>query len=685
MTGTRLRYPVAHRSDQLDLLHGQPVADPYRWLEQPDSGPTQAWLDGQEAVWLGVLSTLTGRPAIHAELVALLSAGFVSAPEWFGERAFRLRLRPGQEYATLDVGRDGVERVLFDPLAWDPTGRTTMEAWQPSPDGDLVAIQLSVGGAEDSQLYVLAVDTGEIVDGPIDRVRKSAVGWLPGGDRFYYVRRLAPELIPGQENYHRRVYLHRVGDSPDADGLIFGDGRPPTDFYSVSIWGDQLVLTAAAGSGAAREVWVADVRTGRVDRPEFVSIGAGQVGRTNVVGWSSHTKLLYLQTDSAAPRGRIVAVPTDAPDSEWREIVPADPSAVLTGFVLVDDGRQAVVSRRRNGSSELELVSLVGGRVPAQPVLPGPGVTGRVYAGPGGRIASFTFTDPGRPPTVLELAVATGSVSFADPVRDGATSSAGVTSSLTAVSVDGTEVLVFVLSPAGLPDQPRPTILTGYGGFGAVMSPSYRAEAQAWVAAGGVFAIACLRGGGENGAQWHRAGTGRNKQRVFEDFDAVTDLLLEQGWTTPAQLGIWGGSNGGLLVGAAVTQHPEKYGAAICMAPLLDMVRFELSGLGPSWRREYGTAEDSEDFHALLAYSPYHAVRPGTEYPAIMFAVFDGDSRVDLLHARKMCAAMQHATVGDRPIVFRLERGTGHGARTVSSGAGLLADCVAFLSDQLAD
>jgi len=683
MTGLQLRYPEARRSGQTDLLHGQSVADPYRWLEEPDSVDTLTWLDGQQTLCSDLLDRLPRRPEIHAELAGLLSAGFVSAPEWFGDRAFRLRLRPGQEYATLDVRQGDSERTLFDPVAWDSSGLTTMEAWQPSPDGRLVTIQLSVGGAEDSQLYVLAVDSAEIVDGPIDRVRKSSIGWLPDGERFYYVRRLAPELIPGEENYHRRVYLHRIGESPDSDELIFGAGRAATDFYSVSVWDDQLVLTAAPGSGAAREVWTATLQPGQAARPTLVPIGADQPGRTSVVGRSLHTNLLYLQTDSAAPRGRIVAVPVADPMSRWHEVVAEDPTAVLTGFVVVDGGRHAVVSRRRSGSSELELISLEDGVVRARPTLPGPGVTGRVHAGQNGQNASFTFTDPGRPPTVLELDVPTGQVVFAEPATGGG-GGAGITGSLIAVSADGTEVLVFVLSPQGVPDQPRPTILTGYGGFGAVMSPSYRAEAQAWVAAGGVFAIACLRGGGENGAQWHRAGTGRNKQRVFEDFDAVTDLLVQQGWTTPAQLGIWGGSNGGLLVGAAITQHPEKYGAAICMAPLLDMVRFELSGLGPSWRREYGTVENAEDFQALLAYSPYHAVQPATDYPAIMFAVFDGDSRVDLLHARKMCAALQHASSGERPIIFRLERGAGHGARTVSSGSGLLADCLAFLFDQLA-
>jgi prolyl oligopeptidase len=215
------------------------------------------------------------------------------------------------------------------------------------------------------------------------------------------------------------------------------------------------------------------------------------------------------------------------------------------------------------------------------------------------------------------------------------------------------------------------------------MSPGYAPDALAWVRAGGVYVVACLRGGGEEGEDWHRAGQGVFKQNVFDDFDAVTDALVADGWTTPRQLGIMGTSNGGLLVGAALTQHPEKYGAAVCIAPLLDMARYELSGLGPTWRREYGTASDPEQFRALLSYSPYHRVTAGTRYPPVLLAVFDGDTRVDPLHARKMCAALQHASSREGPVLLRLERGVGHGLRAASREAALQADCLAFLGHYL--
>jgi prolyl oligopeptidase len=251
---------------------------------------------------------------------------------------------------------------------------------------------------------------------------------------------------------------------------------------------------------------------------------------------------------------------------------------------------------------------------------------------------------------------------------------------------DGTTVGMFVLSPRERADRPRPAILTGYGGFGISMSPGYMPQAAAWVRAGGVYAIACLRGGGEEGRQWHEAGRGARKQTVFDDFAGAADALVQAGWTTPDRLGILGTSNGGLLVGAALTQHPEKFAAAVSISALLDMVRYERSGLGPSWRAEYGSAEVPAELRVLLSYSPYHRVEPGTRYPPTLLSVADGDTRVDPAHARKMCAALQHATAAtpaQAPILLRVDRGVGHGSRSLAKGIDLLADVTAFLGHHL--
>jgi prolyl oligopeptidase len=250
-------------------------------------------------------------------------------------------------------------------------------------------------------------------------------------------------------------------------------------------------------------------------------------------------------------------------------------------------------------------------------------------------------------------------------------------------SADGTTVHMFVVSKALAPDRPRPTVLYGYGGFNNALTPTYTASMLAWVEAGGVWAVANLRGGSENGEDWHRDGMREHKQNVFDDFAAAARRLVDDGWTTPAQLGIYGGSNGGLLVGAALTQHPELYAAVVCSAPLLDMVRYELFGLGRTWNDEYGTAADAVELGWLLGYSPYHHVREGVDYPAVLFTTFDSDTRVDPLHARKMCAALQHATSGTRPVLLRREKDVGHGARSVSRTVNLSVDQLAFLADRL--
>jgi prolyl oligopeptidase len=292
------------------------------------------------------------------------------------------------------------------------------------------------------------------------------------------------------------------------------------------------------------------------------------------------------------------------------------------------------------------------------------------------------WTTSTTPPQVLQLDVRTREVTVWQEAP-GRPATGGVQERVVeAVSKDGTTVRMQVLAPEGAPDRPRPTVLYGYGGFGVPLTPGYSASALAWVEAGGVWAVANLRGGTEEGEAWHRAGMREHKQNVFDDFAACAETLVTTGWTTPEQLGIYGGSNGGLLVGAALTQRPEACAAVVCSAPLLDMVRYERFGLGRTWNDEYGTAADPDELGWLLSYSPYHAVRDGQHYPAVLFTVFDGDTRVDPLHARKMCAALQATTSAEAPVLLRDERDVGHGARSVTRTVDLSADLLAFLADQ---
>jgi prolyl oligopeptidase len=310
--------------------------------------------------------------------------------------------------------------------------------------------------------------------------------------------------------------------------------------------------------------------------------------------------------------------------------------------------------------------------------VPGLGSVGGIGERPeGGHEAWFVYSDYTTPVSVHRFDARTGEVTLWASAPGAVEVPDVEATQITYTSYDGTEVRMIVIArPGG--EGPRPAILYGYGGFNIPLTPAYSATSLAWVEAGGVYAVANLRGGSEEGEDWHRAGMLDKKQNVFDDFHAAAEKLIADGWTTPDRLGIAGGSNGGLLVGAAITQRPDLYAAAVCSAPLLDMVRYEKFGLGQTWNVEYGSADDPEQLGWLLSYSPYHHVRDGVDYPAVLFTVFDGDTRVDPMHARKMCAALQHATSGDRPILLRREKDVGHGARALSRSVELAADTLAF-------
>ena len=667
-------YPDAPRTDLVEELHGRLVADPYRELEDPAAPATVAWRQAQDALCAEQLAALPGREGLRARLTALLSAGAVGAPAWRAGRPFWTRREPGQEHAVLWTrDPDGRSRALVDVTALDAAGTTTLDAWAPSKEGALLAYQLSVGGDEESLLRVLDVTTGEVVDGPIDRCRYSPVAWEPGGQAFFYVRRLAPDAVPaGEEQFHRRVYRHRVGTPVDTDAEVWGAGLDLTNYYgcSVSRDGRSLVVSASAGTAPRDDVWLFDLRAGGPPAPVQVGVDA------RCGAWVGHDGRLWLLTDADAPRGRLCVADRDSP-SDWTTVVPEDPEAVLEDVELLADGRLAVL-RSRHAVSELSLRS--GDRETAVP-LPGLGSVSGLSGHPeGGSEVWLGWTDTVSPPRVHRLDATTAELSLWEDAPGRVELPAARATLIEVTSADGTTVRAQVLSPTGEPDGPRPTVLYGYGGFSVPLTPAYTASALAWVAAGGVWVVANLRGGAEEGEAWHRAGMREHKQNVFDDFAAVADALVDGGWTTPERLGIYGGSNGGLLVGAALTQRPSAYAAVVCSAPLLDMVRYELFGLGRTWSQEYGTASDPEQLGWLLSYSPYHHVQPGTAYPAVLFTVFDGDSRVDPLHARKLCAALQHATSSDAPVLLRDERDVGHGARSVSRTVGLSVDLLAFLA-----
>ncbi|MFL6131083.1 MAG: prolyl oligopeptidase family serine peptidase [Mycobacteriales bacterium] len=686
-------YPAAERLDLVERRHGLTLADPYRWLEDPADPRTAAWSAAQDELARGCLDGLPGRDRLAARLTTLHRAGSVRAPSWRGGRRFFTRREPGQEHEVLLVGEpDGTERVLVDPGALDPAGTTTLDAAVASHEGDRLAYQLSTGGDEESRLYVLDVGTGGRLDGPIDRCRYSPIAWLPGGEELYYVRRLAADAVPaGEEQFHRRVWRHRVGADPASDVEVHGAGLEPTNYYGVSVSRDGrwLLVTASAGTAPRDDVWIADLDSAAGDR-DLREIQVGVDARVHP--WIGPDGLLYLSTDRDAPRGRLARVdPADPAYERWVDMVPEQPDEVLGSVALLSSADDAgdvgtvLAVHTRDAADSLSWWDARGARRRGTVArLDAGSVVGLTSRPEGGREAWIGYTDHVTPPMVLRWSADAPEAAESWARAPGAVEPPAVrVNRVHYSSADGTRVHMFVVAPAGEPDRPRPTVLYGYGGFNNALTPTYTPSMLAWVEAGGVWAIANLRGGSEHGEEWHRAGMRERKQNVFDDYIAAAERLLADGWTTRNQLGIYGGSNGGLLVGAALTQRPDLYAAVVCSAPLLDMVRYELFGLGRTWNDEYGSADDPEELGWLAAYSPYHRLVDGVDYPAVLFTTFDSDTRVDPLHARKMCAALQHATAGTRPVLLRRERDVGHGARSVSRSVRLGVDQLAFLADRL--
>ncbi len=653
-------YPEAPRLDLTETIHGRQVSDPYRWLEDPGSSQTKSWLQAQDELYGRYLAGLPGRETFAVRLAQLLAAGEAGLPVWRGDRQFFTRREPGQEHAVLytagggeaaggEAAGDGDgERALIDPAAIDPSGLTTLDAWQPDPEGRLLAYQLSEGGSEESVLRIMDVTTGQDVDGPIDRCRYSDVAWLPGGAAFYYSRRLRPQDVPaGEDQFHRRVYLHRVGTPADLDAEILGDGLDKTNYYGLSVSHDGrwLVVTASAGTAPRNDVWVADLSASPAEAPNLQVMQQG----VDASSWPRPGRdgRFYVLTNRDAPRGRIVVTEPGDPAfpefASWQELIAEDPGAVLTDFAILDGAGTPgagltepvlLTARARHAISEVGVHDLAFGGEIRRVELPGLGsVEGLSERPEGGHEAWISYTDYTTPLMVLRYDAAADRISDWRRAPGAADLPAIQSRQVQYASADGTTVRMVVItadpesaspdmastdlaSPdlastelastggravqdaeAGqepVPGLTRPAILYGYGGFDVSLTPAFSAGILAWVEAGGVYAVAGLRGGSEEGEEWHRAGMRDRKQNVFDDFHAAAEKLIADGWTSSSQLAVWGGSNGGLLVGASVTQRPDLSAAAVCSAPLLDMVRYERFGLGESWNDEYGTTADAD-------------------------------------------------------------------------------------------
>jgi prolyl oligopeptidase len=652
-------YPPAPVRPVTDTLHGEQIVDPYRWLEDGESAEAAAWVEAQNAATRAALDAVPGRDAIARRLEELLSIGWTHAPAQRGGRLFYQRREGGQNQPVLYYreGETGEECVALDPNALAADGTVALDWWSPSWDGRLLVHGLSTGGDERSVLHVLDLDRGELLPDRIPQTRAASIAWLPDSSGFFYTRFPDPDPAdPGASNYGRHVRFHRLGTDPAADPLVFGEGREPTDWPWVQLSKDGRWLVVGVQQGYSRtSLYLRDEAT---PGSAFVPLIEG-VDVLSDLDIAEGT--LYLRTNLDAPNYRLFAVDPERPARDhWREVVPERPDAVLEGAPVIG-GRLALLYLR-NACSELRLADPDGGNVQTV-ALPAigrvEGLSGEPEL-PTGYVAFSSFTFP---TTIYALDPASGVLREYTGVNAPLDPSPYTVEQVWYDSTDGARVSMFLVHRRDLVrNGENPTVLTGYGGFNISRTPEFIKSIFLWLERGGVYALANLRGGGEYGEPWHRAGMLDQKQHTFDDFIAAAEFLIREGYTRSERLAIMGGSNGGLLVGAALTQRPDLFRAALCAVPLLDMLRYHRFEIARLWIPEYGDPDDPEQYRWLRAYSPYHHVRAGERYPAVLLVTAESDSRVDPMHARKMAARLQAASGSGLPVLLRIETKAGHGA-----------------------
>ncbi len=652
-------YPPTKKVNVVEKLHGVEITDPYRWLEDAKSDDTKEWTAKQNAYTRSVLDKLPGRDKIHERLSALLEIGTLGTPVPVKGHYFYTK-RDGKENQAILYVRDelvGKDRVLVDPNTLAADGTVTLDWWFPNRDGKLLAYGLSANGSELSTLHVLDVKTGKDLTDQIERTRACTLAWQPDSKGFYYTRYPKPgEVAKGEETYHRHVFYHPLGGEPAKDVLVWGKDRPKEDWPTVTLSpnGQWLVVTAEQG-WAKTEVFFKDSHTPLQSdfKPLVEKVEA-------VFHVTARDDRLYIHTNDKAPHYRLYEVDPKKPAREnWKEII-AEGKDVLEGVVPIGDYLVATYSHQ--ATTRLELFDRTGKslqeiKLPTLGTVSGIGGEWEVSE------LLFNFQSFVVPPSVYHFDLQTKKLGLWEQVKADIDFGKYVIQQVTYPSKDKTPVTMFLAHKKGIEkDGKNPTLLYGYGGFNIALTPTFNASRFLFLERGGVLAIANLRGGSEYGEEWHKAGMLGKKQNVFDDFLAAAEWLIAKKYTSKDKLAIQGGSNGGLLMGAALTQRPDLFKVVVCQVPLLDMLRYHQFLIARLWIPEYGSADDAEQFKWLHAYSPYHRVKDGTAYPAILLEAAESDTRVDALHARKMAARLQAATSSDAPILLRLETKAGHGA-----------------------
>ena len=679
----RWSYPEAPARPVTDVYHGVEIVDPYRWLEDVNDPAVRTWALADEAT-RSILDKDPGRLALVETLKKLHDYQTTSAPTVRGERFFFTR-REGlknQPVVYVREGRPDAEpRVLLDPNTFSPDGTVALDWMFPSPDGSLLAYGASPNGSEMSTLKILEVATGRPLPDSISRTRACTVAWEPSGKAFWYVRYPAKGTVPaGDEMYNRKIFRHELGSDAEQDPMVFGEGRPKIDWLGVSESEDgRYAIISSSTDWIKNDLFLKKFGD---DSPP-VPLAVGLDGQVDTFIFDGR---VVIHTNAKTPRYRVAITDVDHLDpKDWKEIIPEPSGTAVIERVRVVDRKLAVLT------SDLAVASLalydLDGRCCARSRCPRWERISRDWRGRVGQERAVLFV-PVFPQSADRITARhpgrrAGRQRSLD--RRGRPGRSYEVKQVRYLSKDGTSVPMFVISRKGLKtDGNAPTLLYGYGGFNIKMTPTYKSDLRVWLDRGGVYAIANLRGGGEIGREWHAAGRLGRKQNVFDDFIAAAEYLRKAGVTGPSRLAIEGGSNGGLLVSACMTQRPELYRAVICAVPLCDMLRFHRFSIARNWVPEYGSSDDPAAFAWLRAYSPYHHVKPNEAYPAVLLLTGESDTRVEPMHAFKMAARLQAASSSEHPVLLRVEPKAGHGAgKPLAKRIEEEADKWTFLFEQL--
>jgi len=679
------RYPAARRGDVTDTYHGVQVADPYRWLEDPDAKESRAWIESQNKLTFSVLEGIPEREAIKTRLTKVWNYERYGVPNKKGRRYFFSKNDGLQNQAVLywTTSLSKEPQVLLDPNTLSKDGTTSLSGYSISENGKYMAYGLQEAGSDWQTWRVREVATGKDLEDKVEWVKFSSASWSPDSKGFYYSRYPKPKgkELTGQ-NFYQKVYYHRLKTVQSKDALVFE--RPDEKKWGfgagVTEDGRYLLISVWKGTGNKNLIFYRDLRKkvkkGAAPQDAFTGLITEWTGDFSFVG--NQGPRFFFATDDGAPRKRLVQIDIRRPAKrQWKELI-AESEHTLSGVSLV--GNRFFADYLADAKS-LVRVHDKSGKFLSDVELPGIGAAGGFGGKNTHKETFYAFSSFTSPTTIYRYDIGSGkSTLFKQPKVDFAGENFE-TKQVFYKSKDGTKIPMFLVHKKGLQlDGANPTYLYGYGGFNISLPPGFSITRAVWLEMGGVLAIANLRGGGEYGEEWHQQGIKLRKQNVFDDFIAAAEWLIANKYTTPKKLAISGRSNGGLLVGATITQRPELFGAALPGVGVLDMLRFHKFTIGWAWIDDYGSSDDAEEFKALYAYSPYHNTKAGTSYPPTLITTADHDDRVVPAHSFKFAAALQHAHRGENPVLIRIETKAGHGAgKPTAMQIEEAADIFAFL------